>query len=100
MIWTSFDYVSGRENFKKSDDIAVGGVFHCRMYQFPDIPRLSMKWTLRKVQSDEDTLKQIHYPDPQSTGQADSVPIVLKMSKQFYTHESDTLKVGVWDEDL
>jgi len=30
--WTSFDYVSGPENLKKSNDLCVGGVVLNRIY--------------------------------------------------------------------
>jgi len=99
-IWTSFDNISGRENIRKFDDIAVGGVYYTRMFNFPDQPRNTMKWTMRRIQSNEDTLKQIHYPDPTSTAQTDAVPMVIYLPEYVYTHESDPIKVGVWDSEL
>lgn len=48
-VWTSFDYVSGYENMKKSDFISVGGVSNCRMFGFPEAPRAKMSWVMRRI---------------------------------------------------
>ena len=65
-IWTSFDYISG-EDLKNFEYITVGGVGHCRMFQYPEQPRKTLSWTMRKIQSIEDSLKCIQYPDPTSS---------------------------------
>ena len=98
-IWTSFDYISGPENLKKFDDIVVGGVVHPRMYYYPDAPKSMLKWTMRRTQSNEDTLRQIHYPEPQSTVQTDPVPMIFKLPEYVFTDEKDQIKVGVWDDE-
>ena len=55
-IWTSYDYVSGKENAKKFDEMVVGGVIHCRIFKYPEQPKTVLKWKIRKVNSDEDAL--------------------------------------------
>ena len=76
-MWTSFDYVSGTQNLKAFDDYVVGGVFLCRMFSYPEAPRNSLRWSMRKILSVEDSLKLIHYPDPTSTVQVDPIPVTL-----------------------
>ena len=76
-MWTSFDYISGSENIKKFDDYVVGGVYFCRMFAYPEAPRASTRWTMRKITSVNDALRVIHYPDPTSTVQVDPIPITL-----------------------
>jgi hypothetical protein len=65
-IWTSFDYVSG-EKSKDFEYIAVGGVGLCKMFSYPELPKRTMQWTMRKITSIDDCLKEIPYPDPTST---------------------------------
>jgi cancer susceptibility candidate protein 1 len=48
-MWTSFDYVSGAENIKKFDELVVGGVTLCKMYCYPEPPKNSIKWSMRKI---------------------------------------------------
>lgn len=65
-LWTSYDYISGPENAKKSDDIVVGGVGHFRMYNYPKPMKCMMKWQMRTMQSVADQLTCVPYPDPGS----------------------------------
>jgi len=64
-MWTSFDYISGPENAKKSDEHCVGGVVQSRMFLYPDpLPMSGFNWMIRRIQSVEDSLICIPYPDP------------------------------------
>lgn len=65
-IWTAFDYVSNQEDLKKSDTITVGGIICCRMFLYQQPHRERSRWTMRKIQSIEETLKEIPYPEPTS----------------------------------
>ena len=98
-VWTAFDYVSGPEMFKKFDELAVGGVIHCRMYMYPEGPKQYQKWKMRSVMSLEDSLKCIPYPDPTSTIQSDPVHVLYRLPDYVFTTEKDEIKVGIWDED-
>ncbi len=71
--WASFDYVSGREKSKMFDDIAVGGVVNNRLFNPPEFPRAMIKWQMRRVLSMDDTLKEMPYPDPNSTAQIEPI---------------------------
>ena len=97
-IWTSFDNVSG-DNKKKFDYITVGGVGLCRMFVYPEPPRKTLQWTMRKIQSIDDSLKVIPYPDPSSSVQTDDVKASYVLPDYVFTTEKDEIKVGVWDED-
>mmetsp|Transcript_5836 Transcript_5836/g.9352 ORF Transcript_5836/g.9352 Transcript_5836/m.9352 type:complete len:302 (-) Transcript_5836:804-1709(-) len=96
-LWTSFDYISG-ENLKNFDHITVGGVQHCRMFQYPELPKQTTAWTMRKIQSIENSLKCIPFPDPASS-QIDDVKAIYKLPDYVFTTEKDEIKVGVWDEE-
>jgi hypothetical protein len=48
-MWTSFDFISGAENIKKSDELCVGGVTYSRMFQYPTIPISGFKWMIRPI---------------------------------------------------
>jgi hypothetical protein len=98
-MWTSFDYVSGAQNLKAFDELVVGGVFLCKMYGYPEPPRNSTKWSMRKIQSVEDALKCINYPDVTSTSQADPVGVIITLPDYIFTTPKDEIKVGIWDED-
>lgn len=50
-LWTSFDFISGRENQKKSNDLCIGGVICNRMYIYPESCKGMLKWTMRQVLS-------------------------------------------------
>lgn len=63
-FWTSFDYLSSNEDLKNSDTITVGGVVSCKMYMYQQPHKEGHRWVMRKVQSIENTLKEIPYPEP------------------------------------
>jgi len=64
-MWTSFDFISGPENAKKSDELCIGGVTYSRMFAYPTIPISGFKWMIRPIyESVEDSLVCIEYPDP------------------------------------
>ena len=98
-IWTSFDYISGVENMKKSDDIVVGGVGHFRMFNYPKPMKRMMNWTLRQVESVENQLTCVPYPDPTSQVSVDPIPAIYTLPEYVFTTENDDIKIGVWDEE-
>lgn len=98
-LWTSFDYVSSDEDLKKSDTITVGGLICCRMFSFQQPHKEGHRWVMRKIQSIEDTLKEVPYPEPASQVQADPVSVQYKLADTVFTTEDDEIQVGVWDEE-
>jgi hypothetical protein len=57
------------------------------------------RWVLRKVQSIEETLKEIPYPEPASQVQADPVQVKYRLGDHIFTTENDEIQIGVWDEE-
>lgn len=99
-MWTSFDYISGLDNIRKFDDIVVGGVVHCRMFQYPEAPKpLPNKWCMRRILTTSDTLKQIPYPDPQTTVQTEPVHCIMKLPDYVFVTNLEDIKIGIWDQD-
>lgn len=98
-IWTAFDYVSNQEDLKKSDTITVGGIICCRMFLYQQPHRERSRWTMRKIQSIEETLKEIPYPEPTSQVQADPVSVQYRLPETVFTTENDEIQVGVWDAE-
>lgn len=96
-LWTAFDYVSSEEDRKKSDTITVGGLIFCRMFHYQQPHKEGNRWVMRKIQSIEDTLTEIPYPEPQSQVQADPVSVKYKLADHVFTTENDEINVGVWD---
>lgn len=45
-------------------------------------------------------MREIPYPDPQSTVPTDPVPAVYKLPDYVFTTENDEIKIGVWDAEL
>ena len=69
------------------------------MYSYPEPPRNSTKWSMRKILSTDDALKCINYPDTSSTSQADPVGVIVTLPSYIFTTSKDEIKVGVWDEE-
>ena len=69
------------------------------MFGYPEAPRMIQRWTMRRIQSIEDSLKVIPYPDPQSTVNTDQVPAVYKLPDYVFITENDEVKIGVWDDE-
>ena len=59
-----------------------------------------MRWTMRKIQTVDNSLRHIPYPDPNSGVQTDPVQVIYKLADYVFTTENDDIKVGVWDETL
>jgi hypothetical protein len=97
--WTSFDFVSGPENQKKSDNICLGGVVLNRLFAYPEPPRGMMQWKMRRIQSTEDALREIKYPDPAVQVQTEAVPCVYTLPPYVFITDKDENKVGVWDDE-
>jgi len=74
-FWTNFDYISSSEDFAKADTITVGGVINCRMFNYPELPKDGSRWKMRKVTTIEETLREIAYPDPNASVQADPIMV-------------------------
>lgn len=51
------------------------------------------------MQSNDETLKEIPYPEPASQVQADPVSVQYKLADNVFTTENDEIQVGVWDEE-
>ena len=98
-FWTSFDYISSAEDLLKSDLLCVGGIINCQMYAYPELPKDGSRWKMRKVQTLEETLRAIPFPDPASSVQADPIMVSYKLADNVFTTEDDEIQVGVWDEE-
>ena len=72
-MWTSFDNISSHEQYRKADELVVGGVVLTKMYQYPQPPKPRANWMIRSILSVEDSLRCIEYPDPQSTVQVEPI---------------------------
>ena len=70
------------------------------MFVYPELPRKTLQWTMRKITSIDDCLKEIPYPDPTSTAQTDDVKATYKLAEYVFTTEKDEIHIGVWDEEL
>lgn len=46
---------------------------------------------MRKIQSIEDTLKEIPYPEPSSQNQADPVSVQYRLPETVFTSENDEI---------
>ena len=55
-MWKSYDDVSS-EAGPYYPDIIVGGIVDFRLYQFPELSRQAMKWTIRSILSVNERLK-------------------------------------------
>lgn len=95
--WASFDFVSGRVNSRKFDTICVGGVAFNRMYKYPELCRNVLKWKMRSVLSENEMLKEIVYPDPQSTAVTEAVQVIYQLPSYVFLTDSDEHAIGVWD---
>jgi hypothetical protein len=84
---------------KKSDDIVVGGVGHFRMFNYPKPMKTMMKWTMRQVESVENQLCCLPYPDPTSQVSVDPIPAIFTLPDYVFTTENDDIKIGVWDAE-
>jgi len=96
--WTSFDIVSGLENSQKFDDICVGGVVLNKLYSFPEYHRVMGQWKMRRMNSVEDSLKEIPYPDPNAAVQTEAVACVYELPSYVFITDNDENKLGVWDD--
>jgi cancer susceptibility candidate protein 1 len=95
--WASFDYVSGRENSQKFDDLCIGGVVNNRTYHPPEFPRGMLKWQMRRIKSLEETLEEWPYPDPNQS-QIEPIQVVYQLPPYVYIHETDEPRMAVWDD--
>lgn len=68
------------------------------MYAYPELPKDGSRWKMRKVQTLDETLRNIPYPDPASSVQADPIMVSYKLADNVFTTEDDEIQVGVWDE--
>lgn len=98
-IWTAFDYVSDEKDKSTSDYITVGGVVCCKMYHYNQPHKEGNRWIMRKINSIEETMKEIPYPEPASQVQADPVVVKYKLHETIFTTIDDEIKVGVWDAE-
>lgn len=73
------------------------------MFVFPEICEKKLKWVIRSVNTVEDRLKRIPYPDPalaNSDSAVAGVTMVYKLPNYVFTTEDTTnVKIGVWDEE-
>lgn len=69
------------------------------MFTYPEPPRQTTRWNMRKIQSIEDTLKEIPFPDPHATSASDPIPAYYQLADTVFTTENDEIKVGVWNEE-
>jgi len=69
------------------------------MYLYQEPHKVRSRWVLRKIQSIEETMKEIPYPDPISATQADPVSVQYRLLDTVFTTENDEIQVGVWDEE-
>lgn len=59
-LWLSYDDLS--QNVY-SPDIAIGGVLTFDIFNFPDLPKKQLKWTMRTILSTDEILTKWAYPD-------------------------------------
>lgn len=76
----------------------MGGVVNNRLYHPPEFPRAMIKWNMRRILSMEDTLKEMPYPDPNSTAQIEPIQVVYSLPPYVYVHDTDEHRVAVWDD--
>lgn len=54
---------------------------------------------MRRIQSTEDSLREIKYPDPAVQVQTEAVPCVYTLPPYVFITDKDENKVGVWDDE-
>jgi hypothetical protein len=54
---------------------------------------------MRQVESVQNQLVCIPYPDPTSQVSVDPIPAIYTLPEYVFTTENDDIKIGVWDEE-
>lgn len=80
-------------------EIVIGGILHIDIFNFPQLPKKQLKWTMRSILSTNEILSRKYYPDPNSiaAGTIDPQNISFKIPNYVYIHNRDDIKVGLWD---
>lgn len=95
-LWQSFDDVTAGTY---TPEIAIGGILNFEAFQFPQTSERQGPWKLTPVQSENDALKRVPYPNPEDPTVADPHKMTYQLPNNVYLSNREDIKVGWWDNE-
>ena len=95
-LWQKYDDFSAHVY---TPELPIGGILNFDTYNFPEVPTHQGPWKFTIVQSEENCLMKVPYPNPEDPGVADPHKMTYTIPDDVYISDRDNIKVGWWDEE-